>query len=909
MNDEGRRMLTALAVANSLLMLADRVTPESIDRTVRDVGQMPSFEGLDLNRLKKELETANNVHVGAYSVLDDKEYRAWIAAKREGRDFLFWNRYKQYLERKKGIPRSVVDQIDRLTDDIIDRLRDPETPGSWDRRGLVVGDVQSGKTSNYTGLVCKAVDAGYRLIIVLAGLHNSLRSQTQQRLDEGFLGFDTRFNLKAEHGNQRIGAGALPGASLLIAHSLTSSTDSGDFQRGTAERTRIIPGGQDPVVLVVKKRVSILENLKAWVLSVRAEDDKSIPGGRIVRGVPFLIIDDEADNASANTNQYLDQNGNPDPDADPSRTNKLIRQLLAAFEKSAYVGYTATPFANVFMHHEAVSKDAGKDLFPSSFIINLPAPSNYIGADKVFGIHKPDGEFVPGLPILEEIDDADSIFPLKHGKDLLVRTIPGSLKKAMRSFVLACAARRARNDVDVHNSMLVHVTRFQDVQSQVARLLEQELVDMRRQLEYPGSGGDLERVLQQEWETEFGPTARAIASELEDHDLEPVTWGQVRPQLFNTINRIRVREINGSAGDVLDYLDNPKGLSVIAVGGDKLSRGLTLEGLSISYFLRTSRMYDTLLQMGRWFGYRPRYADLCRLFTSPELIKAYRHIALATAELRDEFDVAIASGATPLEFGHRVRTHPDGVMMITATNKMRSGSPVRAGFSGSISETVSFELDQADWNFEAIDSFLAGLGPVRRERGRYIWKEVEGAKVAALFARLKTSRESWKADAKALSTYIGERVSKERLKSWTVVLLASGKSPRSASLGECEVSLTVREDKSNREGMYTIGRLVSPADELLDLTGQESKQALDETIKIWSRKKDRGNTPPTQPSGPAIRRARKPTNGLLLLYPVDPEDDAVRPLVGFGVSFPEDKEAPLTDYAENSVRQLASLFE
>lgn len=909
MNDESKRMEGAVAIANGLLLMEERITSSSIEHAVAMVGLMPPFAGLDLDRLRKELEAANNVYVGAYSVLDDKEYKAWILAKKTPEDFQFWERYRKFLELRKRIPRAVIDQIDRLTDDIIDRLRDPETPGSWDRRGLVVGDVQSGKTANYTGLICKAVDAGYRLIIVLAGLHNSLRSQTQHRLDEGFLGFDTRLHLKADHGNQRVGAGGLPGARLLIAHSLTSSADHGDFKRATAEGTQIIPGGQDPVLLVVKKRVSILENMLAWVLSVRGEDDPAVPGGRTIRDVPLLVIDDEADNASANTNEYLDVNGNPDPDADPTKTNKLIRRLLSTFEKSAYVGYTATPFANVFMHHEARSVSVGEDLFPRSFIINLPVPSNYIGPEKVFGTEKPDGSFIPGLPIVHEIDDAEAIFPKKHNKNLPVTALPASLVKAMRTFVLACSARRARGDVDVHNSMLIHVTRFQLVQDQVAELVEEELADMRRQLEYRGAGGALEMQLEREWEDDFQRKLPVIAGSLDDHDLPHVTWTQVRPCLFDAISRIEVRRINGSGRDSLDYVDHPQGLSVIAVGGDRLSRGLTLEGLSVSYFLRTSRMYDTLLQMGRWFGYRPRYADLCRLYTSRELVTWYRHIALATAELREEFDLAIARGASPLEFGHRVRTHPDG-MLITAANKMRSGAPVRAGFSGSISETVSFDVAQAPANYGAVEEFLASLDRIGESGGRYVWKDVRGDLVAALFSKLKTSRESWKADARAIWKYITNRLENKRLIKWTVVLLASGEAA-AATIAGYRLNLTKRADTSGgRSGVYTIRRLVSPADEMTDLDDVQRGRALALTIRAWNEKKGNKGAPPKTPSGPSIRDVRDAERGLLLLYPICADaPDVKTPLIGFAVSFPKDADAPLVDYAENSVRQLESLFE
>ena len=383
------RFASAYGVASALLMVERPITLQALDSAVAAISGMPQFGDLDFGRLRRELEANNNIRVGGYSVIDDKDFQAWVRATREKQTFEWWDRYRHWLGVRKRLPREVLEQLDRLTDDILDRLRDPQTPGAWDRRGLVVGDVQSGKTSNYMGLICKAVDAGFPLVIVLAGVHNSLRSQTQVRLDEGFLGFDTRLGLRGDQENQRIGAGAMPGAKLLIAHSLTSSSDSGDFRRGTADGTQIVPGGRDPVILVVKKRVGILENLIEWVGSVRGVDDDSVPGGKIIRDVPVLVIDDEADHASANTNEFRDEDGNIDEDANPTRTNELIRKLLTRFEKSAYVGYTATPFANVFIHHEAWSAKVGEDLFPRSFIINIPSPSNYIGAEKVFGLDRP----------------------------------------------------------------------------------------------------------------------------------------------------------------------------------------------------------------------------------------------------------------------------------------------------------------------------------------------------------------------------------------------------------------------------------------------------------------------------------------------------------------------------------------
>lgn len=903
------RFASAYGVASALLMVERPITLEALDRAVTAVGTMPQFGELDLGRLRRELEANNNIRVSGYSVIDDRDFQAWVRAAREERAFDWWNRYRHWLAVKKRLPRDVLEQLDRLTDDILDRLRDPRTPGAWDRRGLVVGDVQSGKTSNYTGLICKAVDAGFPLVIVLAGVHNSLRSQTQLRLDEGFLGFDTRLALRGDQENQRIGAGGMPGAKLLIAHSLTSSNDSGDFRMGTANGTKVVPGGKDPVILVVKKRVGILENLIEWVGSVRGVDDETVPGGKIIRDVPVLVIDDEADHASANTNEYRDEDGNIDEDADPTRTNALIRKLLTRFEQSAYVGYTATPFANVFMHHEAWSKKVGEDLFPRSFIINIPSPSNYIGAEKVFGLDRPGaGAEAAALPIIRTIMDAAASFPPKHKKDLHVPGLPDSLQEAILAFILACAARRARGDIEADNSMLVHVTRFTLVQEQVARLVREELTDIRRQLEFPGAGGSALAKLERLWKDEFETKAEEIRRLLPKEDLPPVGWEEVREELFDAAKRITVREINGTARDALDYVDHPHGLSVIAIGGDKLSRGLTLEGLSVSYFVRTSRMYDTLMQMGRWFGYRPRYADLCRLYTSGELVRWYRHIATATAELREEFDLTLARGGSPLEFGNRVRAHPGG-LLITAANKMRASSQVRAGFSGTISETVSFDTGSSGRNLEVFASFFGELPPTEAQDGRFIWMDVDGAKVAALIGRVETSRDSWKANSRAISDYIANRVEHGRLVAWTVVLVARGRSARREQIGPCTVALTERANRSDGEpGKFTIGRLVSPTDEMIDLEPEQRDEALRETIGVWEKKSSPKGERPDIPAGPFIRRQRVVEHGLLLVYPIDPGNEDADALMGFAVSFPFDHEAPLVDYAENSVKQLEELF-
>ena len=318
-------------------------------------------------------------------------------------------------------------------------------------------------------------------------------------------------------------------------------------------------------------------------------------------------------------------------------------------------------------------------------------------------------------------------------------------------------------------------------------------------------------------------------------------------------------------------------------------------------------MYDTLMQMGRWFGYRPRYADLCRLYTSSELAVWYRHIATATAELREEFDLMFANGESPLQFGNRVRTHPDG-MLITAANKMRSGVSVRTGFSGTISETVSFDISSAEHNLNTFAEFLEHL-PRKNGKGPYIWAGVEGARVAEFIGTLETSRDSWKANSKAISDYIANRVAVNRLCDWTVALFANGRSKVPGRIGPYDVILTVRKNHMPADrGKVTIGRLVSPRDETIGLNRMQVNQGLKETIAAWERKRSPKRDQPKSPSGPFIRAQRSKECGLLLIYPIDAQLDGDIPIMGFAVSFPFDTDAPLIDYAENSVKQLEDLF-
>jgi hypothetical protein len=906
----------ALKMALMLLRPTPAPTEEEIRRRVDTVLAVLTVDHPELtrerDRLIRQVENLCNVAIGHEMVLEDrKDHQPWLPNSKAGINWRFWNRYRDYLLEDLKWSTAVVNRLDDLTDRILGLVENPRREGAWDNRGMVVGQVQSGKTANYAGLVCKAADAGYRVIVILAGMLNSLRSQTQFRMDESFLGFNTHRATAYNQNNQRLGVGLRRSEQdEPVAHSLTGSAEDGDFNRTVANQIGVIPGGNDPVVVVVKKNKRILENLRQW-LSLRAHDGTG--GRQRISGVPLLVIDDEADNASVNTKPIpIDENGNSLPDYDVTAINGMIRQLLDTFQKSAYVGYTATPFANIFIDPSDETAAHGEGLFPRSFIVALPTPSNYIGPEQVFGLDRdPEAGILTeqdGLPVIRTVRDSEPWLPSGHKNGYLVQGLPESLREAIRAFILTCAARRARGQKLEHNSMLVHVTRFTSVQDAVADAVRTELHSLVNRLRY-GDGNytpPLRDQLWEQWQSDFEPTTGTILDRgINDAEIVRLAWQDVEPHLVEAATAITVRVINGTVADVLDYRNNPNGVSVIAIGGDKLSRGLTLEGLSVSYFLRSSRMYDTLMQMGRWFGYRPGYLDLCRLYTTADLTTWYRHIALASAELKREFEHMAAIGGTPRDYGLRVRTHPNG-LQITGASKLRTGTEMKVSFSGTIAETIVLfkDPDVLRQNAEAVEAFLARAEAMvarKDDRSRSIWSGVPAEEVIRFLQDYRTHPEALKVNSDSIARFIGKKTGEGGLTEWSVVLLKGGTAEM-----ECDIPpvgrlrLTRRERVFSDDSKQCVRRIVSRSDEQLDLSDDERADALRRTINAWEKKdpEKRSENRPTDASGPFIRDVRTASRGLLLIYPVQfyerrtPEEDpdipvpTERPVFGIALSFP-----------------------
>jgi hypothetical protein len=892
---------------------------ESVDRVLDMVqGMHPDFAfGRDL--MIRELQAVLSIfQPDAVSLDDPTGHEEWFRIAQDEIEWRFWNRYVRYLQEETGLPPAVIDRLDKTTSRILGKLEDPSRRGAWDRRGMVVGQIQSGKTGNYTGLICRAADAGYKLIVVLAGMHNNLRSQTQLRLDSGFLGFDTQKRPQAQGDDASfmaaaMGVGRLTGGVRLHAASLTDSADNGDFLVRRANSLGLMIGG-DPVLLVVKKHRGILDNFREWVLDTHASGDT-----RLVRQFPVFVIDDEADNASLNTNDPTDPSGAYSDDLEPSRVNGAIRQLLNAFEKKAYVGYTATPFANLYIPDDLDHAVYGRDLFPSSFIEYLRPPSNYFGPARLFGL---DGEVEP-LPLYRPVTDHQTWVPDRHRADLRVGALPDSLKTAIRCFILARAARLARGQERAHNSMLVHVTRLTAVQSQVREQVDEELTAIRGRIKFgDGDGADIRDELRQLWFADFVPTSAAV----DGPDPLP-DWERVETFLLPAAEPIEIKTINGTAQDTLEYFEHrDTGLNVIAIGGAKLSRGLTLEGLTVSYYLRTTQAADTLLQMGRWFGYREGYEDLCRLWTTPQLWQSFHEVTAANEELIHEFEEMASRGATPADYGLKVANSVAG-MIVTAANKMRAGTRLRVGFSEAISETVSLHCDPvtAEANLQIADSFIALLdreyGAHQLKRGNLLWTGVSGLDVAdEFFAHYRSPEGAWRVQAPVIADYVRNRVGAQELTGWTVALISNTTVTdplKRRVIGGHDIGLTQRDfsgavsKQKLAEGLYSIRRILSPTDEGLDFTDAEEEEALVATIAAWEANGRQYNgkavSEPTRPSGIVLRRRRPVTRGLLMIYPLEPPAAQYRvygtltdgPMLGFAVSFPRSPDAPAMDYVVN----------
>lgn len=869
-----------LDLATSMVSASDTIDREVIRGVITQVASLSVFTEteVDLGYFEDLLMAKYQISMTEGAVLVDEDHKPWLEQSKSGIDWYYWRRYRKSLT-QSGLSPTVVNVLDSVTDRILGLMENPLRPDPWDRRGLVMGHVQSGKTSNYIGLVNKAADAGYKLIVVIAGVHNRLRNQTQVRVDEGFVGRDSALVLKKEK-NRFVGVGKLGEERFPVPF----TNSRADFSKAVASSVGVsLSNLNEPAVFVIKKNATTLKNLIEWLRAY------SSIGLNQQIDVPFLLIDDEADNASINTKT--------NPTA-ASRINGQIRELLSIFTRSVYVGYTATPFANIFIDPETDNEMLGEDLFPRDFIVSLDAPSNYVGPNQIFSGADPS-------PFIRYIDDHEDSLPLSQARDFSPTSMPDSLREAVRVFVLGRAIRILRGDGAAHSSMLVNASPYVRVHGELRSHISDFLVDLQHQtMAYGGlAPSQAERypaiaALHAAWEREFA-------------DLE-FGWKEALGVLRDAAAPITVEEINSRSGGALRYEDyKNSGFHVIAVGGYSLSRGLTLEGLMASYFLRSSKMYDTLMQMGRWFGYRPRYEDLCRIWMPEEAVGWYEHIADAIEQLRQEIRSMESLRARPKDFGLKVRAHPD-VLIVTARNKMGTGEkiPVSLSLGRTFCETAELKwtIDSRSKNLEAVRNLVAALGdagfavPEVDRRGNRVLSNVPVDLILPFIRSWDNLPSHYKTDPALVATYIERRG--EKLGKWDVAFL--GLANPDAGVADQSLGFTViRQNRSAGKGYPKRGvmrvtdkqRIASPADERI---GMEPELVQLAESRYQDKSGRRSGTVP----GSAYREER--TRPLLLIHLLtiksqgDPLlDDEATP--AWSISFPAaDGEDARVDYVVNS---------
>lgn len=687
----------AMAVMTVSEKLGEPLTSDHIAEIVNRFQPALHYTAEEADYLLKSLETQYITTMGVgVSLIDPEQVHDDEWYQKYDITWDNWNDYERLLLSKGWSPR-VITSMNLVTNRILGLLKYPLEPGDWERRGLVIGHVQSGKTSNYIGLITKAADAGYKFIIVIAGIHNNLRTQTQERIDEGFIGRNSRTR-------ELIGVGARVNRSMPV----TVTTTESDFNRSLARRFIVeLKSLNKTFILVIKKNVSTLHSLYGWLKELNTH-----AGLEKITDIPMLLIDDEADHASINTNK---------PELDPTKTNKAIRSILDLFKKRCYVGYTATPFANIFIDPDTNDPKLGRDLFPEHFIHALDAPSNYFGSEKLFLDEDRSDDFI------RTISDGEDWLPLQHKKDFPVNDLSDSLKFAIHTFVLSRAIRNLRGQRNQHCSMLVNVSRFVSVQREIRSIVHYYLERLKNAVRF----------------NYRLPPMRAIEDELiaqiygcfqSEYANAGFSWDQVLAELDSAVSPIQIFLVNSKSDEALDYTTYTKegnALTAIVLGGLSLSRGLTIEGLTISYVYRNSKMYDTLMQMGRWFGYRDQYEDLCRVYMSEESYGWYSHIAEATEELRMQIHRMRREGKKPGDFGLYVRAHPDS-LTVTALNKMRytENRELRVSYDGKLLEShiIPESIIKTRSNHLLLDKFFELLrgrsNPITDSTNSYLFKDV-----------------------------------------------------------------------------------------------------------------------------------------------------------------------------------------
>jgi len=711
-------------------------------------------------------------------------------------------RYFHYLTRYVKRPEKHVLETRRSTMKIIEQLGDPSSINGFASRGLVVGPVQGGKTENFNGVIASAIDAGYHLVIVLSGIMEDLRVQTQDRVQTDVVGKKVEGQWKGVAQDYQFNEFSNVQAHRDVKPVRVITSKATDFKAALGSQETDITAGK--ALLVCKKNQSILKQILIWLQGELQERENRIS---------LLIIDDEADNASLNN---YGETGR----LRASKINSLLRSILGLFEKNAYVGYTASPFANILQLREDrgnklleefsvrgknYSFVLGSNVFPKDFIQLITPPPNYIGIKEIFTTHSEVKKIEPMLAPM--ITDDLKYFPQRLEKDSLLPTrdrgkgtraanrfdpypgsLPNSLKEAICCFVLATAIRSIRKEkmyktvfYQPHNTMLIHVSRFINWQSTTKKLVQEFVEELAEKtaLELPSSGDGIYAEFERHFTTHFAASMHSGMSEhlqYFDDFLTSVSFKDVRPLLSTVAKDISVLALNSEPPkDQLNYKEKgPQ--TLIAIGGNRLSRGFTLEGLTVSYFIRDTSFTDTLLQMGRWFGYRPGYVDCCKIFMTSGAMEKFNSISMTVEDLTEKLsDMNRDPLNTPENYSLKLLSHP-GALKLTRNTILKNATAQKFTYSDHFVQTTKFKLTQ-DRVTKAYESFCSYIGeiskyfiPVQSQRALVY----RGAPPEIALGLLALEGSYFDHDLDEVSRYIRACNEKDKLVRWTISINIRG---------------------------------------------------------------------------------------------------------------------------------------
>jgi hypothetical protein len=783
---------------------------------------------------KREYLSVNPIDPGLTYSLTKKGFKTWLEQNRENDiQWSYSDRYFKYLL-KTGRSHKVAEETRRSSLSIVKKIADPKSENSVYVKGLVVGAVQSGKTGNFNAVINRSIDCGYGLIIVLSGIMEDLRSQTQRRIETDVIGEGRNID-RGSIGKKGVGEierfGPLGDSNVKQVKSITSIES--DFNQALLDSEFSL---NDINILVCKKNVSVLRNLIVWL-------HDCLEDGKTQHNIPFLLLDDEADNASLNN---LGAKGNEYA----SKTNSQIRALLALFNRKTYLGYTATPFANVLQDRNdtpdekyiekyktkgnQLEKELNREgnIFPDDFIELLDPPSNYVGAKQIFETLIPiensteDNDKIPLIapPVKDYINSFPSrVIETDEGQivgvenytqqewdekigesgylnfysfreyrkgthapkkeDSFPKELPESLIEAVNCFLLTLAIRESRIKSMIqselyqpHNTMLVHISRFTNWQITTKKLLEKYVAQRVADIKNfpPIKSSQVYNELEHTWNKHYAHIVEYIKLYVpkgyEDEFMIPIVFDSIKRILPIAVDGIEIKAINSTTKDRLEYpKHSPK--KYIAIGGNRLSRGFTLEGLSINYFIRTTNYSDALLQMGRWFGYRPGYLDCCKIFTTQDSLDKFNSTTRCIEELEIEFKKMEQQGKDPKSFELRVRKHP-GALEITRPSILKNAKTVKWSYQDQLEMTTQFTVQKEQ--IESVwENFRLNIAPCfNKKESDLLTYKTTGSDVIEILRKQPNNFDSDRINQMAM--FIELCNSKGLLQNWTIALKTTG---------------------------------------------------------------------------------------------------------------------------------------